>query len=345
VLVTVFPTAARGLPARRSPPIEEEFTVSVTDENRVTSSRLQDPKTWAWPFIVLGAMAGVVVADQLLPGFSLGGPLTRQLATAAFLTAVLTTASVVLTKVLRRALGGRGRASLLYTVASPVVFWLAVRLGQALELPVALTGFWSTVGASLLVDVTAIVASLGYALVASVVRREHRRLSAGVLVDYVSGLAGLWIAVATLDGVRLGPEPVAARLFTTIVFAALFLLFTCPVRLTMVGFGPRLTRIAHAAVVVVDTIIATLVLRALCWLSSWTPTVVSVDGFWTSLLTVLLMTAVLWARRVPDWLRLEGPPHVPDRVEGLDVRFGGLLVICLFALAWLVGYGLWALVF
>jgi len=46
-------------------------------------------------------------------------------------------------------------------------------------------------------------------------------------------------------------------------------------------------------VVIVDTVVATLVLRALSWLSSWTPIAVSVGGFWTSLLVVLLMTAVL----------------------------------------------------
>jgi hypothetical protein len=54
---------------------------------------------------------------------------------------------------------------------------------------------------------------------------------------------------------------------------------------------------------------------------------------------------VLWARRVPQWVRLEGSPHDPYRLESLDVRCGGLLAICLLAAAWLVGYGVWALFF
>ncbi|HEX3257225.1 MAG TPA: hypothetical protein VHS35_01850 [Pseudonocardia sp.] len=53
---------------------------------------------------------------------------------------------------------------------------------------------------------------------------------------------------------------------------------------------------------------------------------------------------MLWARRVPQWVRL-GSPHDPDRLESLDVRCGGLLAICLLAAAWLVGYGVWALFF
>lgn len=222
--------------------------------------RLRDPKTWAWPFLVLGSLAGVVVAGQLLPGFWLSGPPTRRLTTAAFLTAVLTGAGVVVFRVLRRILHGRGRASLLSTAVSPGVLWLAVLLG----LPVALTGFWSTVGMCVLVDGAATVAGLGYTVAATAVARsEDRWWSVGVLVDVVSGLAGLWVATATLDGVRVGPEPPAARLFTMIVLTALFLSVSRPLRLTMVDFPPWTTRAAHAAVVVVDTVIATLVLRAL----------------------------------------------------------------------------------
>jgi len=59
-----------------------------------------------------------------------GGPPARQLTTAVFLAAVRTAAGVVMMKVLGRVLGGRVRASLLATAASPAVFWLAVRLGR-----------------------------------------------------------------------------------------------------------------------------------------------------------------------------------------------------------------------
>ena len=306
--------------------------------------RLRDRRTWFWPFNALGSLAGFVVADQLLAGFGLGGPPARQLTTAAFLTAVHIVAGVVVSRVLRRVLRGSGRAALLSIALSPGLLWLAVRLGPALGLPVALTGFWSVVGVCVLVDGAGMVAGLGYALAAlAVTRPEHRWWSVGVLVDVVGGLAGLWIATATLDGVRVGPEPVAARLFTMVVLTALFLSVSRPVRLTVANFPPWTTRAAHAAVVLVDTVVATLVLRGLGWLSSFTPVAVSVGGVGTSLLTVVLMTAVPWVRQVPGWVRLERPRGSLDRANGVHVGFGGLLRICLLAGAVLVGYGLWAL--
>jgi hypothetical protein len=103
-----------------------------------------------------------------------------------------------------------------------------------------------------------------------------------------------------LDGVRLEPGSAPARLVATIVLSALFLPVASPFALAGAAFELTESWGAAAAVGALTLAGATLALWVLSWLSTATPITLSISGFWTFVLTALLMGAVKWARVVRE---------------------------------------------
>jgi hypothetical protein len=265
-------------------------------------------KAWVHPFVFLGTVAGVDVAARLVPGFSLGGPAAERFAAASLIAAAATATQAGVYRIARRVLDRPGHApAALSVVVSPVAVWLAAWCGGGLGLAVELEGFAATVGTALVIALAVVVTALAYAAVVAGHQPRYRRRAASMLIDYTATLAGLWLATA-LDAVRLEPGSVVARLVAAIVLSALFMPVAGLLGLADVAFAITGSRRAVAAVAAVDLAVAVVVLWALSWLSTATPVTLSISGFFGSLLTVLLMAGIRWARILRRIGRSAGDP-------------------------------------
>lgn len=272
-----------------------------------------------WSVETLSIGVGVWVAAESLRDFRFAGSPAQRLTALALVTVVLVAVTGLVTIPLSRATARAARRNLIrmqdepldldgsdweffapfrrhavfsvigiairvvvIVVLGPLLLWASVRLGRDLDLPVRLTGFGTLVVASLVVYA---IAAVCQGLLALATKTGRAGGSVRVIARYVLCLCGLWFAVAVLGGVRLDSGSGGRQSLALVVVAALILLTTGWFTLSLPVPG-----LVAVGVVVLNALRLWLV----SWLSTWMEPTLGISGFWTFLLTALIISVLMW---------------------------------------------------
>lgn len=277
-----------------------------------------------WSTRLAGALLGVWVADLLLPGVRFDGPLVRTLLALLVVAALVVIATVavaapgyrLLRAAMRRAEESFDRdswqrvdpihtmwvinaAHVAYSLAvwaflAPLAFLLAARLGAGMTVD----GYRVAMAAAL---VTAVVWPLARWPL-------HRpRLLVREIVTIALTLAALVLARALLGGVFLEPGPGWAQWLTMVVLAMLYHVFWFELSVPLVTVLFRLA-------------LAGLKLWGLSWVSGATLTPLRIEGFWSFLVTAVVVVVLLWPLRLFDARRRQQQQALDELQWHMDMQ-------------------------